>query len=77
MTWAAALLVGLSLTRVLHPEAPTGLRVATGLLVLPPWLYLLRGLLPSALRSALLGVAVLLIVSLAYEVFSGLELEPQ
>jgi small-conductance mechanosensitive channel len=51
-----------------------GLRVAVGLLALPPWLYLLRGLIPAALRSALLGVAVLLFVSLAYEVFSGLEL---
>jgi small-conductance mechanosensitive channel len=72
--WAAALLLGLSLTRALHPEAPIGFRMAIVLVVLPPWLRVLGGLLPAALRGALFGLAVLVIGSVLYNVLPQLKL---
>jgi hypothetical protein len=72
-TWAAALLLGLSLTRALHPEAPVGFRSVVALVALAPWLRVLSGLLPTALRASLYGLAVLLVASFLYQVLAELQ----
>jgi small-conductance mechanosensitive channel len=72
--WAAALLLGLSLTRAFHPEAPVEFRVAVTLVAVPPWLRVLGGLLPAALRASLYGLAALLVGSLLYAILAELKL---
>jgi potassium efflux system protein len=71
---SAALLLGLSLTPAMHPEAPVGFRLALALVVLPAWLRVLSALLPAGLHRSLYGLAILLLGLILHTVVSELEL---
>jgi small-conductance mechanosensitive channel len=71
---SAALLLGISLTRVIHPEIPPELLPVLAVIVLPAWLRVLGALLPAALQRSLYGLAVLFLGLLLHNTLSGLEL---
>lgn len=62
---AAGLLLGLTATLWLHPDAPPQLGRISVLLGLPFWFIVLRQLLPGALRAPLIGLLVLTPIDLA------------
>ena len=72
--WEAALLFGLLLSFILHPERVRGFQLVVALLALPLWLRVFRSLLPPALRAPVLGIAALALAELVRFAVVGFDL---
>jgi small-conductance mechanosensitive channel len=75
--WAAALLVGTLATPFLHPERVLGLQIVVLLVSIPVWVLVLGAMLPSALRTPLVGLAALALTDVVRLVVGGFELLAQ
>jgi small-conductance mechanosensitive channel len=61
-TWSAPVLLGLTFTRLFHPDAPTGFRLLIAIVLIPFWIRVVRALLPRALRWPVLLLAILVLL---------------
>jgi small-conductance mechanosensitive channel len=69
--WAAALVIGPLLTAFVHPERVVGLQLFAGVILAPAWVAVLAGILPAALRKALVGLAGLALLEVLQIAGSG------
>jgi len=69
--WAAAMLLSLYMTPFLYQDRSLGFIFLTIIGSLPLWLYVLRGMLPAALRVSLIVVALIALVEEVRLVFGG------
>ena len=72
--WSSALLIGLGLTRVLQPTAPTAIFFTVGLFWVVAWLRVLSLLLPKGRRKPLYGFAALAFMIFARDLLDAIEL---
>lgn len=72
--WAAAMLISVYMTPFLYQDRSLGFIFLTATGSLPLWLYVLRGMLPTALRVSLTVVALIALVEQVRSAFGGFSL---
>ena len=72
--FSAALVLGLTTTVYLHPDAPPHLGQVATVIVLPFWFPVLRSLLPDSLRGPVIGFLLLVPLELARQLAVSFEL---
>ncbi|NOR80469.1 MAG: hypothetical protein GQ529_06490, partial [Methyloprofundus sp.] len=72
--WAAAMLLSIYMTPFLYQDRSLGFIFLTVIASLPLWLYVLRGMLPTALRASLTVVALIALVEEVRSVLGGFSL---